>query len=129
RSSNYRRGNLPVREGKLPEALEPFRIAVAGNSAILPGTLDLLWRASRGDVNALQTVTGNRPSDRLTLAQFLLKVERPVEAAAVFSSVDRAGRLALSRESSTFLNSLIAAGGLGEARDLWSEMAGGDRQS
>lgn len=128
-SVNYRLGNLLVREGKLAEALNPFRIAVAGNSTLLPGTLDLLWRASRGDVNALETVTGNDPSARLTLAQFLLKVSRPVEAAAVFGSIDRAGRLALSRESSTFLNSLIATGGLGQARDLWSEMAGGDRQS
>jgi tetratricopeptide (TPR) repeat protein len=128
-SVNYRLGNLLVRQGKLAESLEPFRIAVAANSTLLPGTLDLLWRASREDVNALQTVAGTAPSARMTLAQFLLKVSRPAEAAAVFGSINRADRLTLARDSSTFLNSLIAAGGLGPARELWSEMAGGERQS
>lgn len=128
-SVHYRLGNLLVREGKLAQSLEEFRIAVAANSAILPGTLDLLWRASRGDVNAVQTIAGTSPKARLTLAQFLLRVSRPAEAASVFGSIDRAGRLASSSESSAFLNSLIAAGELGPARDLWSEMAGGDRQS
>jgi len=128
-SVHYRLGNLLVREGKLAQSLEEFRIAVAANSALLPGTLDLLWRASRGDVDAVHTVAGTSPKARLTLAQFLLKVSRPADAASVFGSIDRAGRLASSAESSAFLNSLIAAGELGPARDLWSEMAGGDRQS
>jgi tetratricopeptide (TPR) repeat protein len=128
-SVNYRLGNLLVRQGKLAESLEPFRIAVAANSTLLPGTLDLLWRASREDVNALQTVAGTAPSARMTLAQFLLKASRPAEAAAVFGSISRADRITLARDSSTFLNSLIAAGGLGPARELWGEMAAGDRQA
>jgi len=128
-SVHYRLGNLLVREGKLAQSLDEFRIAVAANSALLPGTLDLLWRASRGDVNAVQTVAGTSPKARLTLAQSLLKVSRPADAASVFASIDRTGRLASSTESAAFLNSLIAAGELGSARDLWSEMAGGGRQS
>lgn len=127
-SVHYRLGNLLVREGKLAESLDRFRIAVAANSALLPGTLDLLWRASRGDVNAVQAVVGANPKARLTLAQFLLKVSRPAEAAGVFGSIDRAGRLASSAESSAFLNALIAAGELGHAHALWSEVAAGDRQ-
>ena len=128
-SVNYRLGNLLVRQGKLAESLEPFRIAVAGNPTLLPGTLDLLWRASREDVDAVKAVAGPGPNARLTLAQFLLKVSKPDEAAAVFGSIDRSSRLGNSKESSTFLNSLIAAGGLSRARELWSEIAGGDRQS
>lgn len=128
-SVHYRLGNLLVREGKLAQSLDEFRIAVAANNEILPGTLDLLWRASRGDLNALQTVAGTGPKTRLTLAQFLLRVSRPAEAASVFGSIDRAGRLASSTESSAFLTALIATGEIGPARDLWSEMAGGDRQS
>src|SRR6185503_14546881 len=74
---HYRLGNLLIREGKLDESLERLRIAVAANSALLPGTLDLLWRASRGDINSVQAVVGDTPKARLTLAQFLLKVSRP----------------------------------------------------
>ncbi len=126
---HYRLGNLLVREAKIDQSLDEFRIAVAANPAILPGTLDLLWRASRADVNTVQTVAGTGARARLTLAQFLLKVSRPAEAASVFGSIDRTSRLASSAESSNFLNSLIAAGGLQPARDLWNEMAGGDRES
>jgi len=125
----YRLGNLLVREGKLAESLDEFRTVVAANSSLLPGTLDLVWRASREDVNAVQTVAGSNPKTKLALAQFLLSVSRPAEAASVFGSIDRSDRLASPADSSAILNSLIAAGQLETARDLWSEMSGGDRQS
>lgn len=125
---HYRLGNLFVREGKLNQSLAEFRIAVAANEALLPGTLDLVWRASRGDVTAVQTVTGTSPRARLALAQFLLKVSRPSDAANIFGSIGRSSRLASSADSSTFLNSLIAAGELQLARDFWGELVGGDGQ-
>lgn len=126
---HYRLGNLLIRAGKLSESLEELRVAVAANSTLLPGTLDLVWRASRGDVEAVSAVVGSSPAAKLTLAQFLVKMSRPAEAASVFGSIDRAGRLVSASESSSFLNSLIAAGELGPARALWSEVAGGDRHS
>lgn len=128
-SVHYRLGNLLIREGKLDESLGSLRIAVAANDKLLPGTLDLVWRASQGDVNAVETVAGDGPRARLTLAQFLLKMSRPSEAAKVFGSIDRAARLASSTDSSAFLNSLIAAGELEAARALWGEVAGADRAS
>ncbi|MEK6285847.1 MAG: hypothetical protein AABO57_08920 [Acidobacteriota bacterium] len=128
-SVHYRLGNLLVREGKLTESLDEFRIAVIINRELLAGTLDLVWRASGGDVNAVQAVSGNDPRTRLALAQFLLKVSRPAEAASIFSSIDRRDRIASSRESSAFLDTLIAAGKLETARDLLSDLAGSDRQS
>lgn len=128
-SVHYRMGNLLLREGKLTQSLDPFRTAVTTNSELLPGTLDLLWRASRGDVNALETAAGSHPKAKLILAQFLLSVSRPVEAAGVFSSLDRQDRIALSQESSAFLNSLIAGGKLETARALWIDLAGADKQS
>lgn len=128
-SVHYRLGNLLIREGNLGESLESLRIAVAANDKLLPGTLDLLWRASRGDVNSVSTVAGSGPKARLTLAQFLLKMSRPAEAAKVFGSIDRAERLASSTESSAFLNALIAAGELEAARALWGEVARADQQS
>jgi tetratricopeptide (TPR) repeat protein len=126
---HYRLGNLLIRAGKLSESLEELRLAVAANSSLLPGTLDLVWRASRGDVDAVSAVVGSSPAAKLTLAQFLIRAARPAEAASVFGSIDRAGRLASASESSSFLNLLIGAGELGPARALWSEIAGGDRHS
>lgn len=127
-SVHYRFGNLLVREGKLAQSLEQFRIAIKANAELLPGTLDLLWRASRGDVNALRTAVGSDPKARLSLAQFLLRVSRPVEAADVFGGIDRTDRLALFQESSAFVNSLIAAGKLETARALWIDFSGTEKQ-
>lgn len=126
---HYRLGNLLVREGKLEPASDEFRIAAAANSTVLPGALDLFWRASQGDVKLLKTIAGDNPKAQLTLAQFLLSVSRPSEAAAVFGSIDRGGRLASTGESSKFLNSLVASGQVQLARDLWNETASGERQS
>lgn len=104
-------------------------MAVAANGELLPGTLDLIWRASNGDVAAVRAVTGNAASTKLALAQFLVKSSRPTEAAEVFGSIDRADRLASSKESSAFLNSLIAARKLDVARALWSALAGRDNRT
>lgn len=128
-SVHYRLGNLLVREGKLTQSLDEFRIAASINRELLAGTLDLVWRASGGDVNAVQAVCGNDPRTRLALAHFLLKVSRAAEAASIFSSIDRRDRIALSRESSAFLDTLIAAGKLETARDLLTDLAGSDRQA
>jgi tetratricopeptide (TPR) repeat protein len=125
---HYRLGNLLVRQGRL-EAITELRTAVAANHELLPVTLDLIWRVSRGDAGAVRAISGNAASARLTLAQFLLKVERPVEAAEVFGSIDRSDKLASAKESAAVLNALTAAGKLEVARSLWSELAGRDDQS
>jgi tetratricopeptide (TPR) repeat protein len=126
---HYRLGNLLVRQGKLNESLDELRMAVAANNELLPGTLDLIWRATGGDAGAVRAVSGSGASTRLTLAQFLLKASRPMEAAEVFGGIDRSDRLASAKESSAFLNSLIAAGKLEAARNLWSDLTGRDNQS
>lgn len=125
---NYRLGNLLIRQGKLQQSLDPFRVAVAGNSTLLPGTLDLLWRASRNDVKVLETVAGSNPRARLTLAQFLVKASRPAEAAEIFESIDVA-TLRAAPDSTSFLNSLIAAGEFGLARDFWAKLTGSNDSS
>src|SRR5262245_532689 len=119
---NYRLGNLLVREGKVDQSLDAFKIAVAGNESLLPGTLDLLWQASRGDVNTVLSITSGNSRAKFLLAKFLLNQRRPDDAAGVFSSIDRSVRITLSSQSSEFLNALIAAGKPATARDLWSDL-------
>ncbi len=115
---HWRLANLLLREGKLSASVEEFRTAVAANKNLLPMTLDLIWRVSRGSVEAVERVAGEDAKARLQLAQFLVKQSRMDEAANIFRGIDRNARLA-SIESAGFLNSLIAADRLALARDLW----------
>ena len=122
---HWRMANLLVREGKLAESLDHFNAAIAYNGDLFGATLDLVWRASRGNVDAVTRVTGDDPKARLKLARFLLQQSRVAEAVTVLGSVDRSARLA-SSDSPAFLNSLIAAGQFGVAHGLWSSLVGAD---
>jgi tetratricopeptide (TPR) repeat protein len=124
----WRMANLLVREGKLAESLDHFKAAIAYNGDLLGATLDLIWRASRGNVDAVTRVTGDDSKAKLKLARFLLQQSRVAEAVAVLGSVDRSARLA-SSDSPAFLNSLIAAGQFGVAHGLWSSIVGDDTES
>jgi tetratricopeptide (TPR) repeat protein len=118
RDTHWRLANVLLREGKLADSLEEFRVAVAANPTLLPGTLDLIWRASRGNIEAVETITAPDPKSRLILAQFLVGRSRVQEAANIFRGLDRSARLA-SAEGAAVLNSLIAAGQTDIARELW----------
>ena len=128
RDVRWRLANVMLREGKLVASLEEFRAAVAANPTLLPATLDLIWRASRGNFEAVETITGADPKSRFTLAQFLVGKSRIAEAANIFRSVDRSARLTAA-ESAAVLTSLIEAGQADLARELWvSLVAEGDAQ-
>jgi len=115
--------NLLLRDGRLPESLNEFRIASASDTPFLAEAFDRIWEVSPGNVDAVQAITGSNPKARLTLARFLLEHSREPEAVDVFSRIDRNARLD-SMESSQFLNALIAAGQTELARNLWVELMG-----
>jgi hypothetical protein len=123
RDVHYRLANVLLREGKLAPAIDEFRVAIDKNPQALPVALDLIWRVTRGNVEAVETVAGNDAKRRLQLAQFLFRQSRIVEAATIFRTVERPARLA-SLESAQLLNALIAAGNLGLARELWLSLMG-----
>jgi len=128
-SVHYRLANLLVREGKLDESLGEFQKAVEANDSLLPGTLDLVWRASGGNAAAVGAASGRNAKAKLALAQFLLNKSDADEAAGVFGSIDRDARIASPVETSTFLNSLIGSGKFEAARNLWGDMTGADRRA
>jgi tetratricopeptide (TPR) repeat protein len=121
RDVHYRLANVLLREGKLAEAINEFRIAVDKNPQALPLTLDLIWQFSHGNLEAVETVAGNDPKRRLQLAQFLVRQSRVAEAATIFRSIERAARLA-SMESAQLLNALVAANQMALAHDLWASL-------
>jgi hypothetical protein len=118
RDVHYRLANLLLREGKFAPAIDEFRVAVEKNPQALPAALDLIWRVSRGNVEAVETITGSDPKRRLQLAQFLVRQSHVAEAAAIFRGIDRATRLA-SMESAQLLNTLVGANQTAVAHDLW----------
>jgi len=125
---HWRLANLLLREGKLGESVEEFRVAVSIDPRYLPNTLELIWPASGGNVQALEEVAGNGSLARLALAQFLLKRSRVVEAATEFGKIDRRARYD-TPEGSKFFASLIKMGYLELARSLWTELVSpGDSQ-
>ncbi|HSO75212.1 MAG TPA: tetratricopeptide repeat protein, partial [Blastocatellia bacterium] len=121
----WRLANLLVRQGKLEESLDHFKAAIAYDGALLGTTLDLVWRASGGNVDALTEVSGDNPKVKLKLARFLLQQSRVTEAIALLAGVDRSERLA-SPDSPAFLNSLISAEQFGVAHGLWRSLVGAD---
>ena len=121
---HWRLANLLLREGKLARAVVEFRAANSSSIALLPGTLDLLWRVSSGNLATVQAVTPKDPKSQLYLAQFLLKQSRPSDAITVFSGIDRNSLLSLP-EMSTFIASLASQGRLEEARGLFVGLVSG----
>jgi hypothetical protein len=118
---HWRLANLLLREGKLSESVDQFRAAVSVDPSYMPSTLELLWPASGGNVQALESVAGSGSLARFALAQFLLKRLRVAEAASVFGKIDPRARYD-TPEGSAFLATLIKMGFLELARALWTDL-------
>jgi hypothetical protein len=114
---HWRLANLLFRQGKIAQSLAEFRLSTASDPSLLPGALDLIWRASGGNPAAIEAVTAKDSKSRLLLAQFLIMQARVPEAASVIKEMDRSTRL--SPELSKALGSLITRGYIEQARDLW----------
>lgn len=121
---HWRLANLLLREGKLSKSVPEFRLAASSNPPLLPSTHDLLWRVSGGNLAVVQAVTPKDAKSSLSLAQFLLKQSRVSDAITVFAGIDRSLLTALPG-SSGFIDSLIAAGHIEEARGLWIGLVSG----
>ena len=118
---HWRFANLLLRRGQVAEAFAEFRVAVAANPGLLPATMDMLWRASGGKLDAVLGAVPENPAARMALTGFLLGQSRPQEAAKVFAALDRNVRRQ-SADTPKFISSLIGAGEVRAARDLWFEM-------
>src|SRR5438445_10313120 len=116
--AHYLLGTLLLSQGKFDESFREFQPAISGYPPYLNGALDRVWTESHENVDAVRAITPDDAKDRLTLARFLLKQARPLEYAAVFRQTDR-NELLRDRESGQYLNSLIAAGQVSLAYELW----------
>ncbi|HEY7912738.1 MAG TPA: tetratricopeptide repeat protein [Blastocatellia bacterium] len=119
----WRHANLLLRRGLIEQSFEEFRIAALSKRDYFPPTLDLIWRASGGSLDAVMAATPDDPSARFILAQFLLGQSLMQEAASVLRAIDRTARLQL-RETPIFLDAMINAGEFQLARELWLDAVG-----
>jgi tetratricopeptide (TPR) repeat protein len=125
---HWRLANLLLREEKLDEACAEFRLASEADPELLTPTLNLLWQASDGKIETLNAAVGPAPEPQLALAQFLVEREKFEVAEKIANSLDR--RAALNHpKSGKLLDSLISAGRIDLASDLWRNLSGAESQS
>jgi hypothetical protein len=119
----WRHANLLLRRGLIEQSFDEFRIAALSNSLYFPPALDLIWRVSGGNLDAIMAATPDDSGARFILAQFLLGQSLMQEAASVLRTIDREERLQ-SPEMPKFLDALIEAGEFQLARELWLDAVG-----
>jgi tetratricopeptide (TPR) repeat protein len=123
---HWRLANLLLREEKLDQAGAEFRLAIEADPELLTPTLNLMWQASNGNIESLNAVVGSDPKSQLTLAQFLVLQEKFEMAAQIANTLDR--RALNLPESGKLLDSLISAGQIDLASELWRDFFGaGDK--
>jgi tetratricopeptide (TPR) repeat protein len=125
---HWRLANLLLREEKLEQAGAEFRLANEADPELLTPTLNLLWQASDGKVETLSAAVGADPESQMALAQFLVSHEQFEEGVKIANSLDRRSILSLP-ESGKLLDSLISAGQISLASELWRDFFGAEDQS
>jgi tetratricopeptide (TPR) repeat protein len=120
---HWRLANLLLREEKMGQAGAEFRLANEADPELLTPTLNLLWQASDGKIEAISAAVGAGPESQLALAQFLITQEKFEAAVKIANSLDRREILNLP-ESGKLLDSLISADRIDEASELWREFFG-----
>jgi tetratricopeptide (TPR) repeat protein len=120
--THWRLANLLLRTGNLDESGDEFQKAITEGSSLLPITLELLWRSSKGDAARLRPLI-NDDQARIEFAEFLLNHQRVDEAVDVFGHIDRSTKLSSARTSG-FLTALITAGDFEFAKKAWIGLIG-----
>lgn len=115
---NWSLANLLLREGKLRESLDPFRVAVRGNMELLPTAYELIWQASNGDLDYLRFLAAGEVEPMLRLTQFLAERSQTDAAVGIFREIEAKEKVK-SPSAASFITALIAANKLTVARELW----------
>lgn len=117
---HWRLANLLLREEKLDQAITEFRLATEADPELLEPTLNLLWQASDGMIEPLNAIVAGDPRAQLTLANYLVLQEKFEMAVKTANNLDHRAILNLP-ESGRLLDSLISAGQIDLASNLWRQ--------
>lgn len=116
----WQMANLFLRLGKLDESLNEFRFVAETEARQLPSILNLLWKATNGDLAFLERVVSNEPLAKLSYAEFLAEQKQFEAATQHFSQSDRNIRLQ-SPETGRILDIFLKAGKWQMADGLWRD--------
>lgn len=116
----WQMANLFLRLGKLDESLAEFRIVAEAEPLRASNILNLIWRASSGNLSAVESVVGNDSQSRLTYAEFLAEQQQFETAAHVFLQTDHNYRLQLP-QTGRILDVFLKAGQWQWADNLWRD--------
>lgn len=120
---HWQMANLCLRLGKTDEALQEFRLVVEIEPLRLPNILNLVWRATSGDLAAMELVAGNDAQGKLMLAEFLTEQKRFDTASQIFQQTDRAFRLQ-GPQTGRILDGFLKARQWQLAERLWHDTMG-----
>lgn len=83
-------GNCLLSSGRREEAFRQLTIAAQSDPALLPGVIDLAWRAHRGSAaEVLQAIEPQTDAARVVLASFFIEQNRMKEALSLLRSSGR----------------------------------------
>lgn len=116
----WQMANLLLRTGKIEESLADFRYVTEADPRRLANTLDLIWRATEGNLAISEQVVGNAPKAKLIYAEFLTEQELFEAAAQAFSRCDRNSRLQ-SPEAGRVLDAFLKSNQWEWADRLWRD--------
>lgn len=122
----WQMANLLLRIGKVEESLMEFRYVADAEPRLLPNALDVLWRATGGEMASLERIVGDTAKAKLAFAEFLTERKLFDAAARTFSRSDRNSRLQ-SPETTRVLDAFLKANQWEWADRLWRDtMTGGN---
>lgn len=109
-------GNVLFRAGRYEEAFAELRRAIAGDSTLLPLSLELAWAASGGDARLVEGfIQPANPQARLVLARFLARRGKALEAMELFRTT---GGIAAA-DQKALVAELLSAKKFSSAYEVW----------
>lgn len=114
---NWELANLLLRQGKLNDSVEPFRVATTANNELLPSAYDLLWQASGGNLSPLKTLAEGDAKMQLGLTQFLAEQSQADAATGIYRGIDASAKIS-SPSAAAFISSMLKVNPRA-ARELW----------
>jgi Tfp pilus assembly protein PilF len=123
----WKTANFLVREKRVADSVEHFRIAAHSNPALFPAALDLVSAISDKNLLFLKRIVKDNQKGQLKLALLLAKQSRMSEAAEIFSKIDKE-LLFSGWEGTAFFDSMINQGYSRLAFDLWLQLKSGEAE-
>lgn len=114
---HFQLGNELYVAGRQDEAFAELRRAALSDPSLLPYAIDLAWRTSAGDAQAVERIIQPQSTaERLALARFFARHGKTAEAIALFRATNN-----LSDEDRRgLLDELLKAGKFHEAYEVWA---------